>query len=224
MEWNETNYDFTKNQYMKEAFEAKKWGFVPDYARLDIVYQYGGIYLDVDVEIVKSFDSLLNYSGFAGFESPEFINFGQGFGAEPGNLLIKKIRDDYDNLHFLNEDGTPNFVASPHINTKVLEENGVKRNGTFQIIDNFAFLPMDYLCPKSFEDGIIKKTNNTYSIHHFDASWHDKKTKKYYKNRRRQLRKERRMDYIIHIPNKLMIVLLGKNNYEKFKSFIKKCR
>lgn len=68
IEWNENNYDFIKNEYMKEAYDSKKWGFVPDYARLDIIYNYGGIYLDTDVEIIKSFDALLNQEAFIGFE------------------------------------------------------------------------------------------------------------------------------------------------------------
>ena len=70
--WDESNYDISKNKYMKQAYEAKKWGFVPDYARLDVVYRYGGIYLDTDVEVVKCFDSLLNLSAFVGFESKIF--------------------------------------------------------------------------------------------------------------------------------------------------------
>ena len=64
IEWNEDNYDFSKNRYMKEAYDNKKWGFVPDYARLDIIYQHGGIYMDTDVEMVANLDDLLEYEGF----------------------------------------------------------------------------------------------------------------------------------------------------------------
>ena len=70
IEWNENNYDVTKNTYMYQAYQAKKWGFVPDYARLDIIYQHGGIYLDTDVELVKNLDSLLENDAFMGFVSP----------------------------------------------------------------------------------------------------------------------------------------------------------
>ncbi len=172
IEWNENNYDFTKNQYMKDAFEAKKWGFVPDYARLDIIYQHGGIYLDTDVEIIKSMDPLLQNSGFAGFESKEYVNFGQGFGAEASNPVIKKLMDSYENLSFKNPDGTLNRTASPVLNTIELCNIGLRRTGEMQnLMDCFKIYPLDYLCPKSINDGIIRKTENTYSIHHFDALW-----------------------------------------------------
>ena len=172
IEWNESNYDFTKIPYMKDAFEAKKWGFVPDYARLDIIYQHGGIYLDTDVEIIKSFDDLLLNKGFAGFESEECVNFGQGFGAEAGNLIIKALCDSYKNLSFINPDGSLNLVPSPELNTITLADLGLVRNGEKQIVDNcFKIYPIEYFCPKSLYDGIIRKTGNTYSIHHFEATW-----------------------------------------------------
>ena len=218
IEWNESNYDFTKNQYMKDAYETKKWGFVPDYARLDIVHRYGGIYLDVDVEIVRSFDTLLNYSGFAGFEAPSRINFGLGFGAEAGNTVIKEVMENYDNISFTNSDGTYNLLPSPFINTKILENIGLKCDGSFQLIDNFAFLPVEYLCPKSFEEGIIRKTKKTYSIHHFDASWYSEEEQKRKKKRWKNVRKEK----IKYMPNRIAIRLLGKEKYEKMKKNLKR--
>ena len=120
-EWNESNYDFTKNEYMRQAYEAKKWGFVPDYARLDIIYEYGGIYLDTDVEMLRSPDELLGQDGFMGFENTGdgeyFVNCGHGFGAVPHHEVIRKARDLYNVLSFLNEDGTPNLFTSFY-NTK----------------------------------------------------------------------------------------------------------
>lgn len=172
IEWNETNYDFTKNQYMKDALEAKKWGFVPDYARLDIIYQHGGIYLDTDVEVIKSFDDLLSNQGFAGFESETLVNFGQGFAAEKGNSVIKSLLDSYESLSFKNDDGSLNLIASPALNTATLKELGLKQTKEIQNIQGcFTIYPIEYFCPKSFIDGIIRITENTYSIHHFDASW-----------------------------------------------------
>lgn len=179
IEWNETNYDFTKNKYMKEALEAKKWGFAPDYARLDIIYQYGGIYLDTDVEIVKSFDDLLSSKGFAGFESKEYVALGLGFGAEAGNPVIKKLMDSYESLNFRNSDGTLNLVASPELNTIEFCDLGLQKTGEYQEIMNcFKIFPADYFCPKSLNDGIIRKTDNTYSIHHFDATWYTEEQQK----------------------------------------------
>lgn len=208
IEWNESNYDFTKIPYMKEALEAKKWGFVPDYARLDIIYQYGGIYLDVDVEVIKSYDDLLKYRGFAGYENEELINLGQGFGAEPGNQIIKKLMKSYNDLHFINHNGELNLTASPKLNSETLEEIGVKRDGTFQNIEDFVFLPTDYLCPKSFNDGMIRLTNRTYSIHHYDASWFTEEQQKdklaRWQEKQHRAKKKRVQKYIGKLANKVL--------------------
>ena len=176
-EWNETNYDFSKNEYMKQAYEAKKWGFVPDYARLDIIYEYGGIYLDTDVEMVRNFDELLEHESFFGFEDTGegsyFVACGLGFGAVKGNKLIKELRDYYNNVSFLNEDGTLNLTPAPRHNTPIFLDYGTVMDNTFQIIQKNVFYPSEYFCPKIFKTGKTKKTKNTFSIHHFSASWMD---------------------------------------------------
>ena len=182
IEWNESNYDFSKNEYMKEAYEAKKWGFVPDYARLDIVYEYGGIYLDTDVEIKKSFDSLLEENAFMGFENTGdgefFVNCGHGFGAEPHHFIIKAARDMYDTMHFRNGDGSLNMLASPHYTTEALVNFGLVQNNTDQTLPQMKIFASDVLCPKNFRTGVISETERTVSIHHFTASWLDEKIRK----------------------------------------------
>ena len=210
IEWNEMNYDFTKNRYMREAFEAKKWGFVPDYARLDIIYQHGGIYLDTDVELVRPYEDLLQYEGFAGFESAQYVALGLGFGAEAGNSIIKKLLDSYESLTFLNPDGSLNMIASPKLNTDVLVCEGLVLDGSMQVINGFGFLPPEYLCPKSFDDGIIRKTKNTYSIHHFDASWLDDKTQAKKIERWKRKQKKQARAKIRHFAVKL----IGEKNYK----------
>ena len=97
--WDESNYDYKKNSYMREAYEAKKWGFVPDYARLDIIYNYGGIYLDTDVELLKSLDEILDCEGFFGFESENLVNLGLGFGAVKGNEIIRDMMLQLSLIH-----------------------------------------------------------------------------------------------------------------------------
>lgn len=180
-EWNESNYDFTKNEYMRQAYEAKKWGFVPDYARLDIVYKYGGIYLDTDVEMLRSFDELLEQDGFMGFENTGdgeyFVNCGQGFGATPHHEVIRKARDLYDTISFFNNDGTPNLLASPYFTTQSLREFGLIQENRDQQLSGITIYASDVLCPKNFRTGKIKKTPRTVSIHHFTASWVDEKIK-----------------------------------------------
>lgn len=218
IEWNETNYDFTKNQYMKEALESKKWGFVPDYARLDIIYQHGGIYLDTDVEIIKSFDSLLENKGFAGFESKQYVNLGQGFGAEAGNPVIKALLDSYDDLHFINKDGSLNMVASPELNTETLANIGLNRNGEKQTInDCFTIYPSEYFCPKSLNDGIIRKTENTYSIHHFDASWFDNASKKEQLERWKRKQKRAKQKARRAKAKNTFIKVFGEKTYNKLR-------
>lgn len=217
IEWNETNYDFTKNRYMREALEAKKWGFVPDYARLDIIYEHGGIYLDVDVELVRSYDDFLNYKGFAGFESDRYVALGLGFGAEAGNPMIKKLMDSYETMSFLNEDGSLNMVASPELNTEVFAQEGLALDGSFQQIDGFTFLPVDYLCPKSFNDGIIRKTENTYSIHHFDASWFDQKQQAEKAERWKQKQKKAKKKAVKATLKRAVIGIIGAQNYRRIR-------
>ena len=182
IEWNESNYDFSKNEYMRQAYEAKKWGFVPDYARLDIVYQYGGIYLDTDVELIKNLDELLSYKAFMGFEDTGdgeyFVNCGHGFGAEPGHRIIKTARDSYDNVNFRNKDGSCNLLPSPNYTTRVLKKFGLIQENKNQMLEDMMIFASDVLCPKNFRTGKIHKTNRTVSIHHFTASWMDEKIRK----------------------------------------------
>lgn len=171
IEWNETNYDFQKNEYMREAYKNKVWGFVPDYARLDIIYEHGGIYLDTDVEIIKSFDEILECSGFAGMEKVGQVNLGQGFGAEAHNEMIKKMRDMYEEMIFVNDKDYLATHASPVFQTKFLKERGMKDVIEIQQVDDFFIYPMEYFCPKDIDTGVETITKNTFSVHHFDGSW-----------------------------------------------------
>ena len=148
--WNENNYDFTKNKYMKQALDAKKWGFVPDYARLDIIYQHGGIYLDTDVEVIKSLTPLLDNHFFAGLQSSGEVNLGQGFGAEPGHPLLKDFMDDYDNYSFYDEQGKINLTPSPIIQSRFLAKtyNMVLGCDTIQHLKNGTTIyPQNYFDP-----------------------------------------------------------------------------
>lgn len=199
-EWNESNYDFTKNQYMHDAYKEKKWAFVSDYARLDVVYKYGGIYLDTDVEVIKSFDSLLQEDLFCGFESrdpimdklhmqyEESVAFGLGFGAKINHPIIKEILDIYSNLSFYNSDGSLNLIACPYYQTIVLKRHGLIPNRQTQRFNNgIAFSP-EYFCPQSnITDEMLYLTGNTYSIHHFSASWTKGRTRTKLRNKLRKI-------------------------------------
>ena len=221
VEWNESNYDFTSVPYMKEAYEAKKWGFVPDYARLDIIYQHGGIYLDTDVEIVRSFDPLLSLLGFAGFQDGSLVALGLGFGAEAGNPVIKELMNGYADLHFISAVGEPDLTPSPKLNTEVLTARcGLAANGEYQQLDGMTVFPPEYFCPKSFDDGTLRKTKNTYSIHHFDASWFSDESRQKmlegWKRRQKRARKLRRREIFGGFFRKLF----GDERWEKIKNRI----
>lgn len=173
-EWNESNYDISKNRYMQQAYEHKKWGFVPDYARLDIIYENGGIYLDTDVELIAGLDDLLYQKGFIGFERESLINFGMGFGAVRGLEIIKELRDDYDDKNFLKEDGSLDLLPSPSIQTALLEKKGLKRNGEYQIVDGLTVYPEKVLGGKNLLTRRIEILPYTRAIHHFATTWNEK--------------------------------------------------
>lgn len=180
IEWNESNYDVTKNQYMHDAYKNEKWGFVPDYARLDIIYQYGGIYLDVDVELVQSLDELRYQEGFVGFEDQTEVNFGSGFGAAKGNRIIRELRDEYDRRKFVNEDGSLNLLSSPFIQTEYFLKKGLVQNGEYQKLDGFSIYPEKMFSSKSLFSRRVKMTEYTKAIHHFDATWKDEEQRTFY--------------------------------------------
>ncbi len=177
-EWNESNYDINNNSFIQKAYKDKKWAFVSDYARLDILYQYGGIYLDTDVEVLKNLSPLCEFKAYMGFENDELVNDGQGFGCEAGNQIIREMMDYY----LKNQDGDTNkledYIESPKLRTEVLIHHGLRKDGSRQTIEDVEILPSDYLCPMDYDTGRMNITDNTYSIHHFDASWHGKGAKK----------------------------------------------
>ena len=170
-EWNETNYDVRKISYMAEAYDAGKWGFVSDYARLDIIFQYGGFYLDTDVELLKSLDDLTEQQAFFGFETLESVGLGIGFGAVSHHPLIQEMRDDYCGKHFLQKDGSLNLLPSPAYWTSVLQRHDLQLDGRFQQLECANVYPKTAFCPQSYELHCILDSEDTISIHHFDASW-----------------------------------------------------
>ena len=179
IEWKESNYDIKKNKYMRQAYESGKWGFVPDYARMDIINTYGGVYLDTDVELVKSMDDLLYQDGFFGFQQDDLVNLGHGFGSKKNNDLLIEMMEEYNKQSFILENGDLNMLPSPYYQTKVLVKNGLKLNGNQQIIKNNMIYPEKMLCGKSIYTFVVNTKSYTHAIHHFDGSWADKKDKNF---------------------------------------------
>lgn len=169
--WNEENFDFSQNQYAREAYEAGKWAFVSDYVRLKVVYDYGGIYMDTDVELIKPIDSFLEYKGYMGFDKSGLVATGLGFGAEKGNEIVGEMLEDYYNIAFVRSDGSYDLTPCPDKNSLVLTKLGMNMKNTDQLFKEVRFLPAEYFSPMDYYTGKKHITQNTYSIHHYAASW-----------------------------------------------------
>lgn len=171
IEWNEQNYDVNSHAFVRDAYQRKKWAFVSDYARLEIIYQHGGIYLDTDVEIIRPIDKLLSCDMFAGFEDEKAVNYGLGFGAEKHHPYLQETMQIYDEITFPEQDKELKHIACPKIQTDVLKRHGLVPNGKSQRLEKCHVFSTQYFSPKSFQTGEIHVTPNTYSIHHFNMSW-----------------------------------------------------
>ena len=157
IEWNESNTNLEENEFMKQAYAAKKYAFVSDIARLRILYDHGGVYLDTDVELSASLDSLLHYDAFYFLDNFGKIATGFGFGAKKSNPLIKEMLDDYQSYHF--SAGMIKQLLCTDINTKTAQSffPGFSEQNVSQYFDNYAFLShYDYA---------------KYACHHYTATW-----------------------------------------------------
>ena len=172
IEWNENNYDISINKYAKQAYEAKKYAFLSDYARVDILYNNGGIYLDVDVEILKSLDNLLHHQAFAGFESKQKVNLGLGFGAVPNHSLIGLFKKAYGQRIFIKENGKYDYTTVVEFISDILIAKGLSQNNELQEIDGCMIYPTEFFQPININTRKLTITDNTYTIHHYASSWY----------------------------------------------------
>ena len=175
IEWNESNFDVTQNNYLKFCYENKKWAFLSDMARLMIVYSEGGIYFDTDVEMIKNMDSMLGYGAFFGFENRNNIATGLGFGAEAHHPVIKDMLKSYEVLQ-MGKDLSYPLVTCPQLNTTALKIWGLQLTGEKQYLKDMIILPADYMNPYDDPTGMLKKTENTLTIHWYSKSWLDRKS------------------------------------------------
>lgn len=170
VEWNENNFNVTDNKFVEEAYKNHAWAFVSDYARLKIIYEYGGIYLDTDVEIIRKLDSLLNNKAYIGIQRREKLcASGLGFGAEKHNPVIKKMLLKYENLHF--DPKKKMELSCPNLNNAVIREIGYKSSDTITQLNDITVYPPKYFDPLSpgFTNDLLMP--ETYTIHHYNASW-----------------------------------------------------
>lgn len=184
-EWNEDNFDVNINQYSSEAYEAKKYAFVSDYARFWILYKYGGVYFDTDVEVIRSMDDIVANGPFMGIEkslatqkkisnNQVGVAPGLGLGAYPGLSIYKEILNFYDCKSFIKE--TVTVVGNT---TEILRKHGYKDKNEKQIVADITIYPADVFCPMDSTTGLIEITENTRTIHYYTATWRDKNTMQY---------------------------------------------
>lgn len=174
--WNEDNFDINMNQYVKEAYENKKFAFVTDFVRLYALYNYGGIYMDTDVEVIKNLDKFLKHKAFSGFENEEHVPTGI-MASSKNNKLIKELLEYYDGRKFVKEDGTFDLKSNTETITEIMTKKGLKKNNKYQTIEDFALYPNDYFCPVDHNTKKLNKTSNTHTIHWFAGSWVPKNQK-----------------------------------------------
>ncbi len=172
IEWNETNFDVDAHTYTREAYAAGKYAFVSDYARLQALLEAGGVYLDTDTEVVRRLDPLLGNAAFSGFEEGNHIQAG-AMGSVPDHEWIRAILESYEGVHYLRGDGTQDEATIvTRISRISTERFGVRLDGSLQILPGFLTVyPVEYLCPMNYGTGVIKRTPNTHTIHHYAASW-----------------------------------------------------
>ena len=179
VEWNEDNFDVNMVLYTQQAYSAKKYAFVSDYARFWILYNYGGLYFDTDVEVIGSMDDIIARGPFMGVEvesasEPPLVCPGLGLGVTPGHPLYKEMLDYYQTLSFHDADGKPNEVTIVKHTTNVLIWHGLKPSGEIQEVAGILIYPADYFNPLDSLTGKLKVTANTRSIHWYMNSWSDR--------------------------------------------------
>lgn len=175
--WDESNFDVNCCDYVREAYAAKKWAFVSDYARYQILYQWGGIYFDTDVEVIRPMDDLVAAGSFMGCEQdrPSHVAPGLGLGTEPGLALYKELLEEYHSRHFTNADGSCNLKTIVEYTTEALRRHGLADADEVQTVAGINIYPKEYFNPMDMSSGRLVITGNTRSIHHYAASWENKK-------------------------------------------------
>lgn len=179
VEWNEDNFDVNIIPYTREAYEAKKYAFVSDYARFWILYHHGGLYFDTDVEVIRPMDDIIAEDAFLGFEinpSKEVpagaVNPGLGMGTEAGLDVYREILDYYSKLRFILPDGTHNVTdAVVNITTREMAKRGIKDVAGIQKVAGISVYPADYFNPLDDATGRLNKTQNTRTIHWYSKTW-----------------------------------------------------
>lgn len=188
-EWNEDNFDVNIIPYTEEAYRVKKYAFVSDYARFWILYKYGGLYFDTDVEVIKNMDDLIARGPFMGCENKAQVGAtpvqlgvapGLGLGVNPGLGLYSKILDMYSKLHYIGILHRTTGTIVNHI-SNLIELEGYEQKDNVLFCSGVWIYPKEYFCPKDYVTNILTITPNTRCIHHYTATWLEKNETLLYK-------------------------------------------
>lgn len=175
--WDESNYDFKKIPYMREAYESKAWGFVPNYARLDIIYHYGGIYLDTDVKVVKNLDSLLYDDAFFCMGCTDRVNQGCGFGAVAGHSVVLDMMKEFERNEFLLENGQPGKKPCHTFVHPVIKKYGFEICNEYQNKNGVVLYPNEVMSPLTVFGTDEFISDKTLSIHKESGTWKSEREK-----------------------------------------------
>ena len=213
IEWNESNFNTSICDYVKEAYEAGRWAFVSDYARIWVIQKYGGIYLDTDVELLSSLDKFLSNKTFFATESNKAIGTGVGFGSTPNNPILSLILKEYNKLHFKLNDGNYDTTPCPIRQTKIIKDylGDFDINNSPVHIGHTWIYPSEFFCPLDYSTHKLSKTKNTVAIHWYAGSWVSPK---------------QRLAHIINIPvartARFLKKHLSKEDFNKLRRLFKK--
>lgn len=173
IKWDFNRFDKESSRWVSQAFDNKKYAFAADYIRLYALYNYGGIYMDMDVEVLRPFDDLLNANQLICYEADHDLFEMATIGAPKGSAWVKDILSYYDNRSFIMPNGEFDTLTLPCVAHKSLDGK-YHINDTYNgdtIKPHLTVYPSDYFSPKSYSTGKLFLTKNTYSIHHFEGSW-----------------------------------------------------
>lgn len=187
--WNTENFNVNICRYTREAFQVKKYAFVSDYIRLYALYHEGGIYLDSDIEVLKSFDDLLENKAFTGFEKNNSTVAAWLFGSVKGNPIFKEFLAYYAERPFILPDGSYDLTPNPFPITETCVKHGLVLDGNKQQLDFITIYPKDYFCPYNRATEELNITENTYTIHYFNGAWINDEKKKIITKRKQIVQK-----------------------------------
>lgn len=175
--WNEENFDVNECSFSRQAYEHKKYAFVSDFARAKVLYEYGGIYLDTDVKILKAFPESTMKNGYMGFERRAFLGTAV-LASVAENDSIKELLNYYETHDFVQKDGSFDNIANVSILTDIMKEKGLILGGERQQVDGFDIFNREIFYPKKLSDTEFKVTEETCAIHMCSNSWLSERERK----------------------------------------------